>query len=166
MQMRMRSGLVPNTAVTLILVLVGASCTTTRSAKWPDFPDHVAPSSPDAVNALFNDANNDGKFGLWIYRASGSCPMLRTDAPVPLVAGVFKLQEGSYPAKELRYCYILPAEPVKQEFDRCTAGNLTLVSVDPHGRVIGSFDFAFESGKRREGRFSAIQCGANTSRGE
>jgi len=144
-----------------VLLLAFGWCTAAPTPTYQDFPSHVAPSVTGAVNAFFNDASGDGQFGLWIYRASGSCPRLRTEAPGPLVAGFIRVQEGTYDAKGLKYCYILPRDPVNQDLDRCSGGTLTLKSVDPTGRLVGSFDLTFDSGVRREGQFVAEHCSAS-----
>lgn len=147
--------------IVALLAFASVGRTPARSAPagdYAEFPAEVSPPQDGTVNAFYNDANGDGQFGLWIYRRSGTCPSLRVDAPVPLVIGYITPATGTHPVSKLRYCYVLPTDTATKNLDRCLKGSLVIENVRPRGAIIGSYEFTFESGTHRRGRFVADEC--------
>ena len=113
------------------------------------------PSLPE-VAACFNDSNNDGKFGVWIYEGHSDWRKARDNPKGVLVFG-FEPGKTEYQESELQYCWY-SADVPNGEFSRCTSGRLQIVEFRPPEAISGRYSFMLENGTEKTREFDASYC--------
>jgi len=121
-------------------------------------PTDQSPGSgaPAMAVACFNDSDDDGNVGVWVYEGHSDWRVARRDPKSMLVFG-FRPGRGEYSEADLEYCWYAVSVQ-DHEIVLCESGDLTITSLDPPRSIAGRYAFSLQNGTKKKGDFSASYC--------
>ena len=118
------------------------------------------PTISSEAAVCFNDSDNDGDYGVWIYEGYSDWRLARDNPKGMLVFG-FEPGRSEYSESELEYCFYC-VDVREHKMSLCESGTLVVDEIVPLDRIVGRYSFVLQDGTKKTGEFSASYCPITT----
>lgn len=109
----------------------------------------------ESFNALWNDDENEGLTGFWLYEGAGGCPDLREKYGQKVIVVGGKIKEGVNLVNNLQYCFDVSKI---SENVVCKNGYIEVKKDESKKTYNGTYSLTLSNGKKYEGKILAQYC--------